>query len=152
MKKVFSSFGSFSRKERIGILALSVLMVAFLAVRFTMRYWVTPNRNDKQDKRLIQAVDVYKRSQPKKTADGKSLQYINAASRYADVPDKINLNTADSATLVLLKGVGPVTAHKIIAWRKAQGPFTNIDQLRPLGRFSDENFEMLKKHLVLSSD
>lgn len=43
---------------------------------------------------------------------------------------KINLNTADAATLADgIDGVGPTIAERIVAWREANGPFESIDQL-----------------------
>ena len=38
---------------------------------------------------------------------------------------KINVNTADTETLTQLKGVGPVLAKKLVAYRKKNGRFTN---------------------------
>jgi len=59
----------------------------------------------------------------------------------------INLNKADSATLVRLKGIGPVTAQKIVERRKNVGPFTSIDQLLEIRHFPKATFEVLKQHL-----
>ncbi|MET7767358.1 ComEA family DNA-binding protein [Nocardia sp. NPDC005366] len=42
---------------------------------------------------------------------------------------RVNLNTATEADLDALPGVGPVTARAIIAWRSANGRFTDIEQL-----------------------
>lgn len=39
----------------------------------------------------------------------------------------INVNTADTATLVALKGVGEKKARAIVAFRKAHGPFATLD-------------------------
>ncbi|MEZ7236865.1 ComEA family DNA-binding protein [Rhodococcus sp. GXMU-t2271] len=41
----------------------------------------------------------------------------------------VNLNTADEAALDALPGVGPVTAAAIVAWRRDNGPFTDVEQL-----------------------
>ncbi|MEO6821577.1 MAG: ComEA family DNA-binding protein [Candidatus Nanopelagicales bacterium] len=43
---------------------------------------------------------------------------------------RIDLNAADLAALDMLPGVGPVTAQRILDWRKAHGRFASVDQLR----------------------
>ncbi|MBW3077642.1 helix-hairpin-helix domain-containing protein [Bifidobacterium sp. 81T8] len=42
---------------------------------------------------------------------------------------RIDLNTATSEELQTVKGIGPVTAERILAHRKAIGRFTSVDQL-----------------------
>jgi competence protein ComEA len=44
--------------------------------------------------------------------------------------DKVNINTADAATLAAtLNGVGPAKAEAIVAYRTENGPFRSADQL-----------------------
>ncbi|WP_130411458.1 ComEA family DNA-binding protein [Fluviicoccus keumensis] len=44
--------------------------------------------------------------------------------------DKVNINTADAATLASkLKGVGQAKAEAIVRWRSEKGKFTNLQQL-----------------------
>lgn len=44
--------------------------------------------------------------------------------------DKVNINTADAATLDrVLVNVGPSKAEAIVAYRKAHGPFRSAEQL-----------------------
>lgn len=44
-------------------------------------------------------------------------------------PQKININRATAADLETLPRIGPSTAAKIIAWRNANGSFTDLQQL-----------------------
>ena len=49
---------------------------------------------------------------------------------YLLAADKVNINTADKATLVTeIKGVGEKRAEAIIAWREQHGPFKSVDEL-----------------------
>ncbi len=41
----------------------------------------------------------------------------------------VNLNTADSATLETLPGVGPALAGRILDWRESNGAFASVDEL-----------------------
>lgn len=42
----------------------------------------------------------------------------------------VDLNAADAATLAReLKGVGPARAEAIVAWREANGPFKNPEDI-----------------------
>ncbi|MCD6011414.1 MAG: Helix-hairpin-helix motif [Flavipsychrobacter sp.] len=60
----------------------------------------------------------------------------------------LDLNTADSISLVRLKGIGPVTVSKIITYRRKQ-PFTDLYQLKELGHFSKATFDTLKMQLII---
>lgn len=44
--------------------------------------------------------------------------------------NKIDLNSATAEQLQLIPGVGPSLSQKIIAYRDANGPFTNVEELR----------------------
>jgi competence protein ComEA len=63
---------------------------------------------------------------------------------------KINLNSADSTDLVYLDGIGPKLAHRIIEYRKKNGPFRSYDQLYEVYRFPDSVFQQLSRELSLN--
>ena len=155
MKKQIRSYLSFTRTERMGVLCLCGLLVIFIVVRATLHLWVHPAINTEKEKKLAAAWESFKRSQPrvsKDTADEDKNDYEDALDENeTPLPVIINLNTADSATLVRLKGIGPVTAAKIIAYRNNNGPFTSIGQLSEIHHFPAAIFEILKKHLTVDT-
>jgi DNA uptake protein ComE-like DNA-binding protein len=154
MKKAIKSFITFNRTERRGLIFLSALLLILIAIRATMSLWVHPAMDKKNEQKLIAAWEVFKRSQPTpKTADTTEIvkrEFQDAFDEnHTPLSDSIDLNTIDSATLVRLKGIGPVTAGKIVGRRKNKGPYTDFEQLKEVGVFSPANFELLKKHLFI---
>ncbi|MFC5501883.1 helix-hairpin-helix domain-containing protein [Lysinimonas soli] len=60
------------------------------------------------------------------------------------VGGKVNLNTADEATLETLPRVGPAMAARILAWRAANGRFTAIEDLMSVSGIGEKTFDGLK--------
>lgn len=69
------------------------------------------------------------------TSDSGSLVYSDG---------KININTADAEELQTLTGVGPVTAQKIIDYRKENGRFSSTEDIKNVSGIGDKTFEKLK--------
>jgi len=61
----------------------------------------------------------------------------------------LSLNRASASELDALPGVGPVLANRIVAWRKAHGRFSSIDQLRDVSGVGDAKFTDLKSLIRL---
>ena len=134
------------------MIGLCAILVVLVAIRATMVLWVHPASDAEKDKQLATAWKTFKRNQPlakpDTTASNANEFQDKLDDNEAPLPNIINLNTTDSATLVRLKGIGPVTAGKIIAWRRAHGAFANISQLLEIRHFPDATFKLLKEHLV----
>lgn len=62
----------------------------------------------------------------------------------------LDLNTATVAQLDLLKGVGPVTAGNIIAYRARIGRFTSVDQLLEVKGIGAKTLEKLRPQVRVS--
>ena len=58
--------------------------------------------------------------------------------------NKININTATQTELEELKGIGPSTALKIIKYRKENGNFKNIEEIKNVPGIGDAKFEAIK--------
>jgi competence protein ComEA len=66
------------------------------------------------------------------------------------LPDHINLNKTDSATLVRLNGIGAILAHKIMERRRNLGGFIRHEQLLEIYKFPDSTFSYLKEKLTIN--
>lgn len=60
---------------------------------------------------------------------------------------RININIADSTQLQELTGVGPATAEKIIDYRKQNGRFQSIEDIKNVSGIGDKTYEKLKDHI-----
>ena len=65
-------------------------------------------------------------------------------------PDHVAINTADSATLVQLKGIGPFFAHKLLSRRDKLGGYIKHEQLLEAYKFPDSLYTLLKNKLVIN--
>ena len=64
--------------------------------------------------------------------------------------EKVNINTADAATLDrVLLNVGPSKAQAIVAWRKANGPFRSAEQLAQVQGIGLKTVEKNREMIVL---
>jgi comEA protein len=61
----------------------------------------------------------------------------------------INLNTATSAELQEVPGIGPVTADKILKMRKLRGPFKSVNELRAIKGIGPKRLAKMKPYLTV---
>lgn len=70
-----------------------------------------------------------------------------------DLPfETIELNTADTAQLCLLKGIGSKLSLRIVKFRNSLGGFYHVSQLSEVYGISDELFNSLKKQLRVDDE
>jgi competence protein ComEA len=62
---------------------------------------------------------------------------------------KININTADEATLMTLKNIGKSKASAIIDYRQKNGPFKSVDDLTKVKGIGDKTLAQLKDQLTI---
>ncbi len=66
--------------------------------------------------------------------------------------EKVNINTADAATLDrVLKNVGPAKAEAIVAYRKENGAFKSPEQLAQVKGIGLRTVELNRDSIVVSS-
>ena len=94
----------------------------------------------KEDVAKIYAIttDDYKRLSP----------YIDIPEGYTSKPGIIvELNSADSAKLTRINGIGPAFAQRILEYRKRLGGFLNKEQLREIYSLDEEKFNQIKNQI-----
>lgn len=62
---------------------------------------------------------------------------------------KININKADLSDLETLPGVGASLAERIITYRKENGLFTSIEDLKNVSGIGEKKFESLKEYISI---
>jgi competence protein ComEA len=60
----------------------------------------------------------------------------------------VNLNSASLEQLDALPGIGPITAQKILDYRRDHGPFTSVDQLDAIPGIGPSRIEDLRGEVV----
>lgn len=66
-----------------------------------------------------------------------------------NVNKKININTADKNELETITGIGEATAAKIIEYRKENGKFSSIEELKKVSGIGEKKFEKLKNEITI---
>ncbi len=70
-------------------------------------------------------------------------------SKYSLRP--FDINTADTADLLALPGIGSVLSKRIISFRQKLGGFYSVDQVAETYNLPDSTFEKIKKYLLIDA-
>ena len=62
---------------------------------------------------------------------------------------KININTATESQLENLSGIGPSTAMKIVNYRKENGLFKSIDEIKNVPGIGESKFNAIKDNICV---
>jgi competence ComEA-like helix-hairpin-helix protein len=73
-------------------------------------------------------------------------------SNHKELAGKLNLNSATEDQLMLLPTVGPSKAERIVAWRKKNGGFKRVADLRHVKGFGYRTFKKLEPFLDIKGD
>lgn len=63
----------------------------------------------------------------------------------------MDLNSATSDQLQRLPGVGPVTAQRILDYRKKSGPFQSVDDLLAVRGISTKRLEKIRQYVMVKT-
>ena len=68
---------------------------------------------------------------------------VHAEPETAPEPQRVEINTADSLTLISINGIGAKSAAEIIKYRTLLGGYYSVEQLRELKSITESNFEKI---------
>jgi competence protein ComEA len=63
---------------------------------------------------------------------------------------KVELNSADSLSLIAINGIGPTFAKRILKYRSILGGYNSIEQLKEVYGFSEELYEKVKPQFSIN--
>lgn len=89
---------------------------------------------------------VYIPSKNEKTEDSQS-NTSSSTSYNSKFNAKTNINKANQAELELIPGIGPSTALKIINYRKENGNFKKIEDIKNVSGIGDSKYEQMKSYI-----
>ncbi len=78
------------------------------------------------------------------------IQVEQAASTEASGKALLDINTADAAALESLPDIGPAMAQRIMEYRKAHGPFRDIEQLQDVSGIGAATISALRDLVVVN--
>lgn len=63
----------------------------------------------------------------------------------------VELNSSDSSSLCTVRGIGAVTAGRIVAYRKMLGGYVRVEQLAEIKGVTESNYETILKEISIDS-
>ena len=89
---------------------------------------------------------------PRKAVVTDTQSYTRQEPAYHRQPLSVELNTADTTTLMLLSGIGPTFASRIVRYRERLGGFVAKEQLLEVYGFTPELFGRIAPYLTVDAD
>ncbi|NDC42192.1 MAG: helix-hairpin-helix domain-containing protein [Chitinophagia bacterium] len=130
----------------MGIAVLGVLLLMLMGLRMGLPL-LFHEKTSIDQARYEEAYAAFLRAQPpapeQEDAEEESSRITTA---YV-----ININTADSVSLMSLNGFTPEAVHQILAYRRTHGNFTSISELQGLNGITQRHLATISAHCTIDT-
>jgi len=148
MKRILIAYTSFSRLERLGLAALSILLLLLIITWQTMSWWLPQEPENKMEQQQLAAAyrDFYNHYAVKETAD-EAIEETDVAV----VLFPFDPNTLDSIGFRKL-GMNARAVKGLMNWRRHGKKFYKKEDLQPLYNLSAEEYARLEPYITISTN
>ena len=158
----------FTKGERRGVIALLLIASLFLLVRVLLANRYEGSSADTVEEPFVSSAEEGGRSLSLMGGDGASERSLSLSKgpngsarefkhstrtsrRSAKTDEMVELNSADTTRLKMLRGIGSGYAKMIVAYREKLGGFYAASQLLEVYKFPDETYQKIKHQLSVDT-
>lgn len=152
----------FTKGERRGVIALLLIASLFLLVRVLLANRYEGSSADTVEEPFVSSVEgggwsnrslsLSKGTTGTPVSETREFKHSTRTSRRSAKTDEmVELNSADTTRLKMLRGIGSGYAKMIVAYREKLGGFYAVSQLLEVYKFPDETYQKIKNQLSVDT-
>ncbi len=144
----------FTRREAMALLLLSGTFLAGTGIQWFRSTYMRPQRTlpafdySKSDSAYLYHTQRDSSTTPTQSRVSATTQKPKISS-HSKRTQPVNVNTASKEQLVMLPGIGPAMAERIIVYRKTAGRLTSIDQLTNVKGIGKKTLDKLRPFIFV---
>lgn len=96
---------------------------------------------------VIPSKQEMEKEEYRSTQSGETISQDNKNTEKSGGNEMVNINKANQSELEQLQGIGPSTALKIIEYRKENGNFNSIEDIKNVPGIGDAKYEAIKDNI-----
>lgn len=107
--------------------------------------YVDANESDENNERSNSSIESENNSNSSNDSDGTE----NRQNKSVESSSKVNINTATAEKLEKLDGIGPAIAQRIVEYRKTNGKFLSVDEIKNVSGIGEKTFAKFKDDICV---
>ena len=142
----------FTKGERRGVIALLLIASLFLLVRVLLANRYEGSSAENVEEPFVSSTESGGGSLSLSKGPTREFKHSTRTSRRSAKTDEmVELNSADTTRLKMLRGIGSGYAKMIVAYREKLGGFYAASQLLEVYKFPDETYQKIKHQLSVDT-